>query len=97
DLDGVVVDSMPIHELAWRRYLKLLGLDASDIPSRMHGRRNDEIVRDFLGPDADPIEVMEHGAAKESLFRDLMRGRLSDFLLPGIALWLERSGDAPVA
>src|SRR5450631_4732884 len=54
DLDGVIVDSMPVHELAWRRYLESLGFDGGDIPSRMHGRRNDEIVRDFLG------EAMDH-------------------------------------
>ena len=97
DLDGVVIDSMPVHELAWQRYLELLGIDASDIPSRMHGRRNDEIVRDFLGPEAEPREVFAHGAAKERLFRDLLRARLGEHLVPGIAGWLERTGHAPVA
>jgi beta-phosphoglucomutase len=97
DLDGVVVDSMPIHELAWQRYLELLGIEASGIASRMHGRRNDEIVRDFLGPEADPREVFAHGAAKERLFRELLRARLGEHLVPGIAAWLERAGDAPVA
>jgi beta-phosphoglucomutase-like phosphatase (HAD superfamily) len=57
DLDGVVVDSMPVHALAWRRYLKDLGISGSDVEDRMHGRRNDEIVRDFLGAGADESSV----------------------------------------
>jgi len=88
---------MPVHEMAWQRYLELLGIEASDLPSRMHGRRNDEIVRDFLGPEADPDEVFEHGAGKERLFRDLLRERLAEHLVPGVAAWLERAGQAPVA
>src|ERR1700735_283784 len=70
-LGWVIVDSMPVHELAWRRYLEALGFDGGDIPSRMHGRRNDEIVRDFLGDSADHDTVLAHGAAKERVFREM--------------------------
>ena len=97
DLDGVVIDSMRVHELAWRRYLESLGIEPGDIAGRMHGRRNDEIVRDFLGPEADPRDVFAHGAAKERLFRHLMSKHLSEHLVPGIAPWLARAGRAPVA
>jgi beta-phosphoglucomutase len=97
DLDGVVVDSMPVHQVAWRRYLQSIGVDAQDIISRMHGRRNDEIVRDFLGPNATPGEVFEHGAAKERLFREVMGERLHESLVPGIAAWLKRTAGTPVA
>ena len=69
DLDGVIVDSMPVHELAWRRYLESLGFDGGDIPVRMHGRRNDEIVRNFLGEEIDHDTLLAHGAAKERVFR----------------------------
>jgi len=97
DLDGVIVDSMPVHELAWRRYLESLGFDGSDIPSRMHGRRNDEIVRDFLGETMDQHAVLAHGAAKERVFRDLLRERLRESLVAGIAEWLDRVEGAPIA
>src|SRR5579872_2727104 len=76
DLDGVIVNSMPVHERAWRRYLDSVGIDAGDIPSRMHGRRNDEILRDFLGDEVDSDTIVAHGAAKERLFRDLLRADL---------------------
>ena len=97
DLDGVLVDSMPVHELAWRRYLESLGFDGSDISSRMHGRRNDEIVRDFLGETMDQHAVLAHGAAKERVFRDLLRERLRESLVAGIAEWLDRVEGAPIA
>ena len=82
DLDGVIVDSMPVHELAWRRYLESLGFDGGDIPARMHGRRNDEIVRDFLGEAIDHNTVLAHGAAKERVFRDMLRERLRNVSRP---------------
>jgi len=97
DLDGVVLDSMPVHELSWQRYLESLGIAAHDVSSRMHGRRNDEIFRDFLGPDADPRDILAHGAAKERLFREMMRDRLEQYLVPGIAAWLKRTVGIPTA
>jgi beta-phosphoglucomutase len=97
DLDGVIVDSMPVHELAWRRYLESLGFDGGDIPARMHGRRNDEIVRDFLGGAIDHDTVLAHGAAKERVFREMLRDRLGESLVAGIAEWLERVEGAPLA
>jgi len=97
DLDGVIVDSMPVHELAWRRYLESLGFDGGDIPSRMNGRRNDEIVRDFLGEALDHDTVLAHGAAKERVFRDMLRERLRESLVAGIEEWLDRVEGGPIA
>jgi beta-phosphoglucomutase family hydrolase len=89
DLDGVVVDSMPVHRIAWRQYLESLGIADEQLLARMHGRRNDQIVVDFLGPAADQKIVQEHGAAKERLYRELMRDRLEDQLVPGVRRFLE--------
>lgn len=97
DLDGVIVDSMPVHELAWRRYLETLGFDGGDIPARMHGRRNDEIVRDFLGAEIDHDTVLAHGAAKERVFREMLGDRLRENLVAGIAEWLDHVEGAPMA
>ena len=36
DLDGVIVDSMPMHTEAWRTYLERLGIIDSDIENQMH-------------------------------------------------------------
>jgi len=95
DLDGVVVDSMPVHQIAWRNYLGSLGIGDRDLLARMHGRRNDDIVMDFLGPAADQEIVREHGAAKERLYRELMRDRLEDRLVPGIRHFFEQAAGTP--
>ena len=96
DMDGVVIDSMPVHEIAWRKYLESLGVADEDLLARMHGRRNDEIVLDFLGPSADLHSVREHGAAKERLYRQLMRDQLEQQLVPGIRQFLLEASDFPV-
>lgn len=96
-MDGVVVDSMPVHQVAWQKYLESLGVDPGDLAGRMHGRRNDEIVMDFLGETADLTEVEEHGAAKERLYREMMREILTDQLVPGIIPFLEQAGGVPMA
>jgi HAD superfamily hydrolase (TIGR01509 family) len=97
DLDGVVVDSMPVHRLAWQSYVQSLGIDPANLADRMHGRRNDQIIREFLGPDADVHTVQEYGAAKERLFRNMLRGSLREHLVPGIAEWLDRAQGLPLA
>jgi beta-phosphoglucomutase len=97
DLDGVIVNSMPVHERAWRQYLASVGIDAGDILARMHGRRNDEIMHDYLGDEVEQDTIAAHGAAKERLFRDLLRADLRQNLVPGIEPWLEHILDAPIA
>src|SRR5277367_1579769 len=97
DLDGVIVDSMPLHTLAWQRYLEQLGISDKDIAAKMHGRRNDEIVRQFLGPDAPDAVVFEHGAAKERLFREMMGANLTRSLVPGVSDFLAGTEGLPVA
>ena len=89
DLDGVVIDSMPLHTEAWRVYLDLLGITSTDIEGRMHGRRNDEIVAHYFGAGLSPAEVFEHGAAKERLFREMMRPQLRSHLVPGLTNLLD--------
>lgn len=97
DLDGVVVDSMPLHSLAWQLYLEQLGVSRQDVATQMHGRRNDEIVREFLGPDVPAEVIFEHGAAKERLFREMMGAKLTATMVPGIAEFLSRTENVPVA
>ncbi len=97
DLDGVVVDSMPVHTLAWRRYLEGFGIQREDIASLMHGRRNDEIIREFLPWVATPAGILAHGAAKERLYRQMIAPELAARLVPGVALFLERAKGVPVA
>jgi HAD superfamily hydrolase (TIGR01509 family) len=97
DLDGVIVDSMPLHERAWREYLRRNGIVSEEIIRRMHGRKNEEILRDFMGEDTSPEEIFTHGAKKEQLYREMMEGKLDTYLVPGVREFLDRAEGVPIA
>jgi len=85
DMDGVIVDSNPTHREAWRLYNRRFGIETDEaMQQRMYGRRNDEIVRDFFGGGLAPEEVVAHGAAKESLYLEMMAAHLKESLVPGV-------------
>lgn len=96
DLDGVIVDSMPLHTEAWRTYLSWHGIPPDDVVERMHGRRNDEIVALFFGASLTPDQIFQHGAAKEALFRKLMSPCLDAHLVPGLNRFLDRCPGTPL-
>lgn len=88
---------MPAHTQAWRVYMERLGIDCRDIEERMHGRRNDEIVIDFMGAGLPRDVVFAHGAAKEALFRELVGGQLRRQLVPGVIQFLRDHQGTPMA
>jgi HAD superfamily hydrolase (TIGR01509 family) len=95
DLDGVVIDSMPLHTEAWEVYLDGHGIVVEDLVARMHGRRNDDIVQMFFGSHLSADEIHAHGAAKEKLFREMMQARLAEHLVPGVKEFLDKYADVP--
>ncbi len=94
-MDGVIVHSTPLHNRAWEIYLARHGREPGEIESRMHGLRNDDIVRDYFGDDLDEAAVHRHGADKEALYRELMRPELERWLVPGVRHFL--AAHSPVA
>ena len=96
DLDGVLLDSMQLHIDAWEFYLKFQGISDDRLSERMHGKRNDEIVREIFGLSLSAEEVFRHGAAKEALFREMMRPHLEQKLVPGIRSFLESWKTVPM-
>jgi beta-phosphoglucomutase len=98
DLDGVLIHSMPLHVLAWERYLGQLGIRAPSVEARMHGKRNAELVRDLIGPDVSEEEAFEHGAAKERLFRSMMLEEGTEqYRVPGLSEFLKKYRQVPKA
>ena len=71
DMDGVIVDSHPIHKRAWRRFLTSVGhsFDDADLDFVLDGRKREDILRHFLG-DLSAEQIDEYGRMKESLFRE---------------------------
>ena len=98
DMDGVILNSNPIHCEAWRVFNRGYGLETSDaMVEWMYGRRNDEIVRGFFGADLPEAENAARGAAKERLYREMMTGRVEEHLTPGLREFLNMQSAIPKA
>jgi beta-phosphoglucomutase len=98
DMDGVIVDSNPMHRESWVAFNRRYGLETTEeMHQRMYGRRNDQIVRDFYGDGMTLEEVDARGRAKEQLYREMMAGRTEEVLVPGLREFLERHRDLPMA
>jgi len=98
DMDGVVINSNPLHRQSWAEFNRRYGVETTDeMLARMYGRRNDEIVRDFFGESLSPEEVVARGAAKEELYREMLQDRLEESLTLGLRPFLEAYVDAPKA
>jgi beta-phosphoglucomutase family hydrolase len=98
DMDGVIVDSNPLHRIVWEEYNRRHGIETTEeMQQRMYGKRNDEIVRDFFGADLTSAEVFAHGARKEALYREMLGPRLSQALVPGLGEFLGRHPEIPAA
>ncbi|MBS1853861.1 MAG: HAD family phosphatase [Acidobacteria bacterium] len=98
DMDGVLVDSNPLHRLAWEQFNRRFGLVTTEaMHQRMYGKRNDEIVRDFFGDSLAPGEVAARGRDKETLYRELAAPRLEEMLVPGLREFLIRYQYLPKA
>jgi len=91
DMDGVIVDSMPFHQRAWEVYLARMGHDATGLNSRMHGKHNDELLREFFGNHVDVLEIQKMGSEKEALYRELISNDLEAQLIPGVREFLGKS------
>jgi len=97
DMDGVIVDSNPLHREAWAAYNRRFGLETTEaMQERMYGRRNDDIVRDFYGEGLSPEEVAARGADKEELYRQMLGDRIDEILVPGLRQFLERYRQVPM-
>jgi HAD superfamily hydrolase (TIGR01509 family) len=97
DMDGVIIDSNPVHTVAWKRYLARFQLEIPDLEERMYGRRNDEIVREFFGHSLPATEVTLRGAEKEQLYRELMASEVRERLVPGVLEFVRSAAEIPQA
>jgi beta-phosphoglucomutase len=97
DMDGVIIDSNPLHRQAWAAFNRRYGLETTEsMQRRMYGKRNDQIIRDYFGDGISPEEVDARGRAKERLYREMLTGRTEEMLVPGLRAFLERYRDLPM-
>ncbi|MFN0170166.1 MAG: HAD family hydrolase [Bryobacteraceae bacterium] len=97
DMDGVIVNSNPVHRVAWDRFNAEYGLATTEaMHERMYGKRNDQIIRDFYGENLPEEEVWARSARKEALYRSLMAAGLERSLVPGIREFLGKLPGVPL-
>jgi beta-phosphoglucomutase len=77
DLDGVVADSHPVHEVSWKRLLAEQGLDAEtlDLGFLYAGHPRREILVHYLGPLSE--DRFEHLSRRKDHFYALASSRLT--------------------
>jgi len=94
DMDGVLIDSHPIHREAWKRFLRTMGREVSEqeLDFILDGRKRVDILRQFLGNISDS-ELEEHGRRKDEMFQRIAC-RIQP--VPGVLKLLEKLQDKRV-
>ena len=94
DLDGTLANSREYHWRAWQAALARIGVEITEAQfAASFGQRNDAILAEWLGADADPAVVLQVGEEKEALYRDLVQSEGIE-PLPGASEWVQALHDA---
>jgi beta-phosphoglucomutase len=73
DMDGVIVDSNPIHTIALRQFCKMHGhyLTDNELKAKVYGRANKDWLPDIFGDQMTQAAYKKLADEKEALFRKL--------------------------
>lgn len=96
DMDGVVVDNMPLHRRVWADFARRYGLEPTDAEIRAaDGRRAVEVVRMLFGADLPEARAQELAAEREEIYhRGLPAAHLE--AVRGVRAFLEALGNAGI-
>jgi beta-phosphoglucomutase len=88
DLDGTLADSREYHWRSWQEAMGAEGLVVSEAQFlESFGQRNDTILREWLGPEAEADQIERIGENKEARYRELVETE-GIVPLPGAAEWV---------
>ena len=89
DMDGVLVDTGDFHFQSWKETFEELDIPFDREDFRItFGMNNAGILERIFGRKPEPDEVTQISNKKESLFRELIKGKAE--LLPGVLGWLKQ-------
>src|SRR5262249_15651856 len=93
DLDGVVADSHPIHEIAWKALLAEAGLDPKslDVSFLYAGHPRREILKHYLG-DLSEAEIQHWGRRKDELYERESENLRAKPGIPRVLMELQKGG-----
>ena len=83
DHDGVLVDSLALHQAAWVELGRRENLPiTAEFVRKTFGRTNPDIFHELLGDDLAPAEFLRLESIKETCYRDAARGKIA--LMDGV-------------
>lgn len=95
DHDGVLVDSLEMHQQAWLELGRLQNLPiTADFIHETFGMTNPMIFRKLLGDAIESEDIRRFGDLKEACYRDLARGKI--VLMDGVQSFLDDLSNAGV-
>ena len=90
DMDGTLIDSEEFHWISWRDTMANEGIPITHEQFlSSFGQRNDSIIPRWLGTSSTPERMERISAAKEEMYRNLIR-KHGMAMLPGVAGWVHR-------
>jgi beta-phosphoglucomutase len=94
DMDGVLIDSHPVHRRAWRRFLESVGRSTTEneLDFILDGRKREEILRYFF-EDIAPEQIEEYGSRKDEMLREI-----GDEMqpVPGVVSFIEELSESGI-
>src|SRR3954453_529151 len=89
DHDGVLVDSLALHQDAWVELGRRTGLAlTAEFIHETFGMTNPSIFRKLLGDALAPAEAVRYSDLKEECYRAMARGKIA--LMDGVRDLLDR-------
>jgi beta-phosphoglucomutase family hydrolase len=89
DMDGVLIDTGPLHFQTWVEALEPLGVTLTpELFRATFGMNNRGVMTTVLGSEPEAGLLARVSDAKEAAFRELIRGAAQP--LPGVRAWLAR-------
>ncbi|HEX5413155.1 MAG TPA: HAD family phosphatase [Terriglobia bacterium] len=74
DMDGVLIDSHPVHKKVWAQFLASLDrpVTEKELDFVLDGRKREEILRHFLG-DLSAQRIRDYGQRKDRIYEKITR------------------------
>jgi beta-phosphoglucomutase len=103
DMDGVIIDSNPYHQLAWAQFLVKKGIPFDDriFQEKISGKTGDATLRLLLGTGLHDAEISGYLEEIDGCFQQILRNQQTlrpvDGLLPFMDLIREAGGSIALA
>ncbi len=99
DMDGTLINNVPLHQQVWKEFTRLHGLTLSDENlNYAKGRKAIEVVAHFFGEDLDPNEILRLTEERQILYRERLATANIDVVSPiaGVEAYLIELGKLEV-